>query len=172
MKLTNRATESFGPPLRDLLAKRVYPRYSRCKAALSRHRGDIQAATREGTKFREQAAGWSKVRKLEWMLERLRLVVRRAYLDAPYYQAAYDDAGFDPFVDFSFEDFSRLPILEKNDILAEPRRLISGAIPLERLREDSTGGSTGVPVRIWLGPEERGWRQSASDSLFTRLGLP
>jgi len=172
MRFTQTATEFFGSALRDMIAGRVYPRYSRCKTALLPHRDGVQAASREGIRFREQAVGWNNARRLEWMLKRLRLVVRRAYLDTQYYRDVYDRAGFDPFVDFGFEDFARLPILEKDEILGQASRLISGAISHDRLRKDSTGGSTGIPVEVWLGPEERGWRQSASEWLFSHLGLP
>src|SRR5262249_51069863 len=172
MMFTKSATEFFGPALRDLIAARVYPRYSRCKTALFPDRAGVQAAIREGLRFREQAVGWKNARKLQWMLNRLRLVVRRAYLDTPYYRDVYDRAGFDPFVDFGFEDLAELPILEKDEILGQASRLTSRAISHDSLRKDSTGGSTGIPVEIWLGPEGRGWRQSASEWLFKHLGLP
>jgi len=171
MKIAAAASEYAGGALRDLVA-RGYPWYSRCKDALFVSRANIQSAFHEGLKFREQAASWSSDRKLDWILRRLRATVRRAYLTTAYYREQYDRLGFDPFLDFGFKDFASLPVLEKEDILEGGSRLISTAIPAPNLRKDSTGGSTGAPVHIWLGPEERGWRQSASEWVFKRLGLP
>jgi phenylacetate-CoA ligase len=37
---------------------------------------------------------------------------------------------------------------------------------------DQSGGSTGEPVRIFTGPEERGWRESGSISFFSHIGVP
>jgi len=172
MNISGMNARLMGPALRDLVATRVYPRYSRLKAALLTGRGQIQHASRTGFEFRKQAATWSTERKREWMLERLRLAVRRAYLETAYYRLQYDRLGFDPFLDFGFNDFANLPVLEKTDIIEAGPAIISTTMPPSSLRKDSTGGSTGVPVQIWLGPEERGWRQSASQWVFNRLGLP
>jgi phenylacetate-CoA ligase len=37
---------------------------------------------------------------------------------------------------------------------------------------DSTGGSTGAPTQVWLGPEERGWKESAGEYFMRRIGAP
>ena len=172
MNITAKNKTAIGPRVRDLVAAQVYPRYAKCKAALFSRRAKIQSACLEGLRFRMQSGSWSEQQKVDWILDRVRFVVRRAYLDTAYYRERLDRLGFDPFADFEFRDFVSLPVLEKDDILAAGPRLISKSIPAGRLRKDATGGSTGAPVHIWLGPEERGWRQSASEWAFGRLGLP
>ena len=160
------------PALRDLVATQIYPRYSMLKAALSPGRGDVQSACRAGLEFRKSTDGWTEECKSEWVLDRLRLAVRRAYHHTDYYREQYDRLGFDPLADFGFREFASLPVLEKDDIREAGARLISDEMPASRLHKDSTGGSTGVPVEVWLGPEERGWRQSASEWVFKLLGVP
>src|SRR5215831_10262316 len=63
----------------------------------------------EGLRFRRDAAAWSLERKMEWILQRLRFSLRRAYRETIYYHELFDRIGFDPHADFSFEAFSRLP---------------------------------------------------------------
>jgi phenylacetate-CoA ligase len=172
MNIAANTKAAIGSRVRDLVAARFYPRYSTCKAALFAGRTEIQSACREGLKFRHDSASWGDEQKLDWILRRLRLAVRRAYLDTSYYREQLDRLGFNPFLDFGFRDFAGLPILEKDHILKAGPRLVSKLIPRGSLREDATGGSTGAPVHVWLGPEERGWRQSASAWVFDRLGLP
>src|SRR5262245_13951365 len=126
----------------------------------------------EGLRFRRGVAAWSLERKMEWVLQRLRFSLRRAYRETIYYHELFDRIGFDPRADFSFEDFSRLPVLEREDVHRAGRRLISTAVPPDHLRWDATGGSSGTPTEIWMGPEERGWRESGGESFMRRLGLP
>jgi len=125
-----------------------------------------------GRRFRLAAAGWSDARKGDWILAQLRAVVRRAYRDTSFYRAALDAAGFDPAADFSFADFARLPVLEREAVQSASRGLLSRATAPETLRRDATGGSTGTPTEIWMGPEELGWRESGVTHFMERIGVP
>ena len=126
----------------------------------------------EGLRFRQEAAAWSQDRKREWILRRLRFTTRRAYRETVYYRELFDGIGFDPMAEFSFEDFSRLPALDREDVRRAGQGLVSGEIPPDQLRRDATGGSSGTPTEIWMGPEERGWRESAAENFMRRLGMP
>ncbi len=135
-------------------------------------RSPVRSVFFEGMRFRREAALWSIDQKTEWILQRLRFSVRRAYRETSYYRELFDRIGFDPRADFSFEDLSRLPALGREDVHRAGRRLISDSIPPDQLRRDATGGSSGTPTEIWMGPEERGWRESSGESFMQRLGLP
>ncbi|MFN0085094.1 MAG: hypothetical protein ACKVX9_06880 [Blastocatellia bacterium] len=126
----------------------------------------------DALRFRREAAGWSLDRKREWMLQRLRFSMRRAYRETAFYQELFDRIGFDPYTDFTFEEFSRIPPLGREEILQAGARIVTTAIPREQLRRDATGGSSGTPTEIWMGPEETGWRESAGESFLQRLGMP
>lgn len=126
----------------------------------------------KGMHFRRESVGWSQERKTEWMYRRLQHTVRRAYLETSYYRELYDRIGFDPSLDFSFEDFSKLPVLGREDVHQAGQRLVTNRIPLEKLHRDATGGSSGTPTEIWMGPEETGWRESSGESFLRRLGMP
>jgi phenylacetate-coenzyme A ligase PaaK-like adenylate-forming protein len=131
-----------------------------------------QQAYFEGMRFRRQAAAWDREQKTAWILDRLRTVVRRAYEETEYYRELFDRNRFDVYADFGFDEFSRLPVLNREDIHEAGRKLISSSVPADQLRKDRTGGSTGVPTEIWLGPNERGWRDSGMEQFFETLGVP
>jgi phenylacetate-CoA ligase len=106
------------------------------------------------------------------MLNRLRFVVRRAYRETEYYREFLDETGFDPHFDFSFDDYSHLPVLERDSVRTAGNSIISTAVPPDQLKREATGGSTGEPTEIWIGPEESGWSESGGESFFRRLGVP
>jgi phenylacetate-CoA ligase len=128
--------------------------------------------TGEGLRFREHAATWSLDQRREWMLVRLREMARRAWWTTRYYRGLFDEIGFDPRANFTFDDFAALPPLERADVHRAGRALVSVAVPPGDLRQDATGGSTGEPTVVWLGPSERGWRESGIEHYMRRIGLP
>lgn len=124
-----------------------------------------------GLEFRREAKNWSEEQKRDWILTQLRFSVRRAAMETDYYQELFQQIGFDAKADFSFEDFAKLPILEREDITNAGEKLISKVIPRNQLLKDATGGSTGTPTEIWLGAEERGWSESGVEFSFEKLGV-
>jgi phenylacetate-CoA ligase len=126
----------------------------------------------KGIRFRDEAQEWSDDEKRQWILARLRIVVRRANQDTTYYRELFQRIGFDPRADFGFEDYAQLPALEREDVQQAGPTLVSMAVPPQQLRKDATGGSSGKPVEIWMGPEERGWRESGIEWFMRRIGVP
>lgn len=146
---------------------------------LGRAQRFARAATRpslrafyEGMRFRDAARAWGDEERRAWVLARLRETVRRAEAETVYYRELFARVGFDSRADFSFDDYARLPVLEREDVHAAGRALVSDAVEPVQLRKDATGGSTGVPTEVWLGPEERGWRESGMEYAHARAGVP
>jgi phenylacetate-CoA ligase len=125
-----------------------------------------------GLAFRGGAADWSLDRRRDWVLARLRETARRACAESPFYRERFRAAGIDPRADFAFDDFARLAPLTREDVRVHAAALVSRAVAPAQLRRDATGGSTGAPTEIWLGPEERGWQESGNEHYMRRLGLP
>lgn len=131
---------------------------------------DAERAYREGTRFRSSAAGWDSARRADWMLHRLRSVVKTA-ARTPFYADRFRRAGFDPDAPFTFDDFGQLPVLERDDVAAHREAMCLSTVPEHLRRKDGTGGSTGVPLVYWSGPAERGWRISGQDHFLMSLGV-
>ena len=158
--------------IHDSLSLHVLTPFSRLQRSTRPATKPTQQAFNEGLRFRRETATWDDEQKRQWMLARLRTVVRRAYDETVYYHELFDRCGFDPRAEFTFADFSRLPILTRENIHEAGRNLLSSSVPADQLRKDSTGGSTGVPTVLWLGPNERGWRDSGMERFFEQLGMP
>jgi len=158
--------------IHDGLSLHVLMPFSRLQRSSRPATRPTQQAFTEGLRFRRQTSSWNQEQKTRWILDRLRTTVRRAYEETVYYRELFDRHQFNPHTDFSFEEFSRLPALEREDVHEAGPKLLSSSVPKDQLRKDRTGGSTGVPTEIWLGPNERGWRDSGMEHFFEKLGVP
>src|SRR5436853_472213 len=154
----------------DVFSSGVYLPLSRLQRRVHPARRETMSEYQEGMRFRRASAEWSADLKRQWVLGRLRFLLRRAYAETEYYKTLFDRIGFDPKSEFTFEEFAQLPILEREDVRNAGRDLISRAIQPDKLQRDSTGGSTGEPTEIWVGPEEKGWRESAAESFMQAIG--
>jgi phenylacetate-CoA ligase len=158
--------------IHDSLSLHVLMPFSRLQRSSRSATRPTQQAFFDGIRFRREAAAWDRERRVRWMLERLRTTVRRAYEETVFYRERFDRVKFDPYADFDFSDFARLPVLTREDIQEAGPKLLASSVPKDQMRKDSTGGSTGVPTEIWLGPNERGWRDSGMEYFFEILGVP
>jgi phenylacetate-CoA ligase len=156
----------------DVAAVRVLQPLYRVYRLARPSRRPAMRACNHGMRFRREAAHWTGEQKRDWILRQLRLTVRRAARETPYYRELFAAVGFDPGADFEFADFARLPVLERASVRAAGKSLLSPAVAVSQLRHDATGGSTGTPTEIWTGPEERGWRESGNEFFMRRIGLP
>jgi phenylacetate-CoA ligase len=161
-----------GQTVHDLLSRKLLLPLTRAQRMARASRRPAMRAFYEGMRFRRRSAAWDEQQRREWMLRQLRSVVRRAARETVYYAELFAREKFDPQSDFSFEDFARLPTLEREAIRQADRALISNNVAPAMLRKDSTGGSTGEPTHVWLGPEELGWRESALEYPMQRIGAP
>ena len=156
----------------SFLTKNIFIPISHFRRSLRSDMRPVFEAYQEGLKFRRDSLGWSDEQKNVWILERLRFSLRRAARETTYYEELFQKIGFDAESDFSFEDFAKLPILEKEDVQNAGGELVTNNISREKLKKDATGGSTGTPTQIWLGCEEMGWKESGSDFAFELFDIP
>lgn len=158
--------------MHDVLSSRVLmPLYRLQRLAIPARR-PVMREFYKGLRFRSAAATWEPDRRREWILRRLRFSVRRAYRTTEYYRDLFRRIGFDPEQDFGFDEFARIPVLDRSHVHAAGRALVSSGEVANQLRKDATGGSTGTPTEVWRGPEERGWNESGSEWYMRRIGVP
>ena len=158
--------------LHDLLSTRALVPMLRWQQAARPNKRPFMFAYREARRFRHSTLAWSDDRKRDWILARLRVQLRRAYAETSYYRDLFDRTGFDPRAEFNFDDFAQLPCLERQDVHQAGAALVSTKMPAYLLRKNATGGSTGVPTEIWIGPEESAWSESGREHFMSLIGLP
>ena len=88
-----------------------------------------------------------QIREQQW--RSLRRLVRDVYDHNRFYRRRLDELGATPEDIRSFSDFSRLPVLTKDDLRENLPDLVSDGIDPARLERKRTGGSTGVPVHLY-----------------------
>jgi phenylacetate-coenzyme A ligase PaaK-like adenylate-forming protein len=102
--------------IHDSLSLHVLTPFSRLQRSTRPATRATQQAFNEGLRFRRESATWDDEQKRQWILERLRTIVRRAYDETVYYRELFDRQQFDPRAEFTFDDFARLPVLTREDI--------------------------------------------------------
>jgi phenylacetate-CoA ligase len=158
--------------IHDRLSLHVLTPLSRLQRSTRPATRRTQQAFNEGLRFRRETINWTHEQRLRWIEQRLRTTVRRAYEETVYYRELLDRIKFDVYADFSFEEFSRIPVLTREDVREFAPELLASSVPPSQRYKESTGGSTGVPTELWMGPNERGWRGSGMEHFFERLGIP
>jgi len=154
------------------LTQKLFLPVSRVQRSRTVSRSILYDHYRSGMKLRRESLDWSFDQKLEWVLNNLRRAVRKAAAETSFYKTTFERVGFDANSNFTLDDFGRLPALTREDVHSAGTDLISTAIPKRFLVQDSTGGSTGAPTRIWTGPEERGWSESGIEFALQSIGVP
>jgi phenylacetate-CoA ligase len=97
------------------------------------------------------------------ILERLKEVCAYAYERSPFYRAKW--GSFEPGDLKTFEDFERLPVIEKNELRADqaahpPFGSYTCIEPDEVVRIHGTSGTTGRPTAFGIGAGD--WRAIAN----------
>jgi phenylacetate-CoA ligase len=88
-----------------------------------------------------------EIRKIQFA--RLKKLLCDVYRRHPFYRERFDASHFDPFRMADLDDFKRVPVLEKDDY----RKFINSQLNKGESRypnwyDDTTGGSTGIPLRV------------------------
>lgn len=157
---------------REALSRKLLLPALRLQQFLRRSRRPVALARRHALALRAKSAAWDEESKRHWVLERLRLTVREAARSTAHYAELFAKIGFDPKADFAFDEFACIPILEKSDLLNDSGRLLSSTVCPKRRTPMSTGGSTGLPVTVFLGPEEEGWATAGIEFQMESLNVP
>ncbi|TKJ41563.1 hypothetical protein CEE37_03080 [candidate division LCP-89 bacterium B3_LCP] len=97
---------------------------------------------------------WSAAEIRRYQFWKLRQIVRFAYHNSPFYREFYDKAGFSPDQVVSFEDITKIPLLQKKQIQeTDPSHVVTQRdengepADLDWMVEN-TSGSTGRPLTI------------------------
>lgn len=85
-----------------------------------------------------------------WQGARLQALVRYAYDRVPYYRRVMDERGVRPEHVRGPADLRLLPLLTRDDIRERTSELLARGLPASRRERVSTGGTSGVPLEMWI----------------------
>jgi phenylacetate-CoA ligase len=110
-----------------------------------------------------EASQWlSRDELLEMQLRRLRDQLDFAYRENPFHRERMRAAGLVPSDIAGPADLAALPLLTKDDIRAAGPRLFSSGYSPENTLHTRTGGSTGVPLHVYVDHEAMNWKYAAT----------
>ena len=121
-----------------------------------------------GTTIHQHLAGlnksqwWSKDQIAELQNKKLRMLIRHAYDNVPYYHRIFSQRGITPESIKTKEDLKKIPVLTKDDIRKNLPDLIARNIrPSDRI-ESHSSGSTGEPLKYYIDKRSysAGWAQT------------
>src|SRR5215813_13456389 len=98
--------------IHETLSRRVLLPAGRLRRLAHPARRQAATAYSEGMAQRRALHSFDAAARREWILNRLRSVVRRAAAETTYYRELFQRVGFEPLSEFSFDDFAHLPVLE------------------------------------------------------------
>lgn len=96
----------------------------------------------------EETKSWDIWKFREYQLQKLKMVIHYAYEKTGYYRRMFDEYGWKPKDFQNFHDIRRIPILTK-DILQKNLNDLR-AIPIHNCTAVTTGGTTGIPTKLFL----------------------
>jgi phenylacetate-CoA ligase len=83
---------------------------------------------------------------------RVRGAVAHAYDHVPYYRETMRKLGLGPEELRTEADLVRLPLIEREQLQADPEYFVSSARPVETYQEVRSGGSTGKLLTVFVDP--------------------
>lgn len=119
-------------------------------------------------KFLNKTQYWTREKLDDYRYTLLRRMLEHAYDNVPYYHASFKRNGLKPSDIKSISDLKKLPVLTKNDVREHLPELKSSK--RERMTLESTGGSTGEPLKFYVSPEMHDWKMAAAHRAWAWSG--
>lgn len=117
-------------------------------------------------------ARWSPERQRAWVDARLRVLVREAAEQVPFYRDHFAAHGVDVQTFRGLDDLHRLPFLTKAQVQDNyPQALLAEGVELERCVQSATTGSTGKATCFAFSPETFAFYLATSLRVYTMAGL-
>lgn len=135
------------------------------------YRREYGSKLRKALRDFEERQWWPEDKLREYQNEKLRALIRHAYVNVPHYKKIMDDAGIGQDDIKDQNDLHRIPVLTREDIKANFNDLIAVNYKRSSLIEGHTSGTTGSPLQfLWdkhicLIKNVVDWRQKLAASI-------
>jgi len=85
----------------------------------------------------------------ELQRRKLRVIIKHAYENVPFYHKKFDESGIKPDDVKSIADLSKVPVTTKSEIQARPfEEVVARNVDVNKCAKRTTSGSTGLPLTI------------------------
>lgn len=150
------------------IVRRVYDRtpvWSR--SAASSLYGFVKQAREDTARFRqflrelERTQTWTRSRLEDLQGERLRTLVSHAARRVPYYRSLFSEHGISAGQIQTPDDLCRIPLLTKETLRTRQADLLAEGTDVSSLRSESTSGTTGTPLTVFIDDDTYLWHRAA-----------
>jgi phenylacetate-CoA ligase len=100
-------------------------------------------------RFVEESQWWSPEQIENYRLEKIKDIVSHCYQHVPFYRRTFRSIGFQPGDVKSIADFQQLPFLTREMVREHYEELIPDNVDRKAIEAYNTGGSTGLPLKIY-----------------------
>jgi phenylacetate-CoA ligase len=138
-------------------SKRIHDRLG-CYFPLPWHYG---RGFRDALDFLSESSDWPRDRLIEYKLERIKETLNHARDHVPYYRKMFADYGVEISQVQSLDDFSKLPILTKDDLIDSFEQLKSDDFRRHKPILSTTSGTTGKGTKFYRSRAQEDFRQAA-----------
>lgn len=104
-------------------------------------------------RFVDEAQWWSADQNRAYQLEQLRRICSLAYEKTDYYRRSFDEAGFRPEDLKQPEDLAALPLIDRTVVSENAEAMCAVSPHSPGIDFVTTGGTSGAPLRFWVGAE-------------------
>jgi len=131
---------------------------------------------RKAYQFVEEVQWWPAERLREYQLAQLKRICTLAYERTPYYRRVFDSVGFVPDAINHLTDLSSLPTIDRATLHDHLDEMCTVAPSSAHVDYITTGGTSGKPLRFYIGANRSaieyahlvsGWKRAGY-----RLGIP
>ncbi|MCP5063424.1 MAG: phenylacetate--CoA ligase family protein [Ignavibacteriae bacterium] len=92
---------------------------------------------------------WEMERIKSWQFQQIKKLITHAYNNVPFYNRLYSQISFEPEDLKTWNDFERLPVVTKDDVIENyPDNILKGGIKLDDLIVSRSSGSSGKVLDI------------------------
>lgn len=97
----------------------------------------------------KRAPYWSREKMRDWQFRRIKNLVQHAHEHIPFYAELYRSIGFEPGDLKDWDDFARLPVVTKDQVIANyPHRMLRPGTDCDTLIVSRSSGSSGKVLDI------------------------
>lgn len=114
----------------------------------------------------KESQWWSKDEHKEYQIRHLKKIICHAYQNVPYYTKIMDQRGLKPKDFSSTSDLQKLPFLTKELVRENLDDLMARNLRRFKFRQQTTGGSSGIPLRFY---DQRGYSEYRENAFILAL---
>lgn len=136
----------------------------------------LGAKFRNNLKFVEAAQWWPRQKAIDFQVASLRQICSLANKKSPFYQRMFADYNFNPDAITDPENITRLPCINRDTINANLLEMCTVLVESAHVDYTTTGGTSGVPLRFYIGADrsaqEFPYLLSSWGRVGYQLGMP